>query len=84
MVIDGSVVEKDVLYIDPRTYKKEIEIDNRALELSNITIDDFYYYADSNCVFDDFRVILDNILKIEKSILQDLNTIDKLILREWL
>lgn len=84
MVIDGQVVEKDVLYIDPRTYKKEIEIDNRALELSNITIDDFYYYADSNCVFDDFRVILDKYFKDEKFILAGFNVkFDNDFLREW-
>lgn len=84
MIIDGQVVEKDVLYIDPRTYKREIEIDNRALELSNITIDDFYYYADSNCVFDDFRVILDKYFKDEKFILAGFNVkFDNDFLREW-
>jgi DNA polymerase III subunit epsilon len=84
MIIDGQVVEKDVLYINPRTYKKGIEIDIRALELSNITIDDFYYYADSNCVFDDFRVILDKYSKGEKFILAGFNVkFDNDFLREW-
>lgn len=84
MVIDGQVVKKDVLYIDPRTYKKGTEIDIRALELSNITIDDFYYYSDSNCVFDDFRVILDKYSKGEKFILAGFNVkFDNDFLREW-
>lgn len=35
LVIDNEIVKKDVLQIDPRTYKhKMIEIDNKALELS--------------------------------------------------
>ena len=84
MVIDGQVVEKDVLYIDPRTYKKEIEIDNKALELSNITIDDFEDYGDSRCHFDYFREILDKYFKDGKFILAGFNVkFDNDFLREW-
>lgn len=81
LCIDGQVIEKDVLQIDPRTYKKEIEIDNRALELSNITIDDF---EDSSCQFDYFREILDKYSKGEKFILAGFNVkFDNDFLREW-
>lgn len=84
LVVDGQVVEKDVLQIDPKTYKKEIEIDNKALELSNITVDDFEDYGDSSYHFDYFREILDKYFKDGKFVLAGFNVkFDNDFLREW-
>lgn len=68
LVVDGQVVKKDVLQIDPRTYKtKIVEIDNQALELSNVTIEDFDNYDDSSFAFDRFSPILEFIDKKDKN-----------------
>ena len=68
LVVDGQVVKKDVLQIDPRTYKtKIVEIDNQALELSNVTIEDFDNYDDSAFAFDSFSPILEFIDKKDKN-----------------
>lgn len=88
LVVDGQVVEKKWLTIDPRTYKKEIEIDNKALELSNITIDDFEVYGDSRRQFEYFREIISKQINIEdkndKFVLAGFNVkFDNDFLREW-
>ncbi len=88
LVIDGQVVLKDVLQIDPRTYKNKIvEIDNQALELSNITIEDFDNYDDSAFAFDRFSPILEFIDKEDKNdyfTLAGFNVkFDNDFLREW-
>ncbi len=88
LVINGQVVLKDVLQIDPRTYKNKIvEIDNQALELSNITIEDFDNYDDSAFAFDRFSPILEFIDKEDKNdyfTLAGFNVkFDNDFLREW-
>ncbi len=88
LIIDGQEVKKDVLQIDPRTYKhKMIEIDNKALELSNITIEDFDNYDDSAYAFDRFSTLLEYIDKEDKNdyfTLAGFNVkFDNDFLREW-
>ncbi len=88
LVVDGQVVKKDVLQIDPRTYKtKIVEIDNQALELSNVTIEDFDNYDDSAFAFDRFSPILEFIDKEDKNdyfTLAGFNVkFDNDFLREW-
>lgn len=60
--IDGIDVERGVLFIDPRTYNREVIIDPYALEISGKTIDCFNHYDDSKFSYDRFlSAIQDNI-----------------------
>lgn len=45
--IDGEIVGKDILYINPFSYNKQVEIDPKALELSGVTIEDIKEYPNS-------------------------------------
>lgn len=88
LVVDGQVVKKDVLQIDPRTYKNKIvEIDNQALELSNVTIEDFDNFDDSAYAFDKFSTLLEYVDKEDKNdyfTLARFNVkFDNDFLREW-
>ena len=60
--IDGKIVDHLLLYINPNSYKKDILIDNYALEISNKTIEDLNEYPDSSLQFLNF------IEKLEKYI----------------
>lgn len=87
LVIDGQVVEKDVLQIDTRTYKTFVEIDDKALELSNVTIEDFDNFDDSAYAFDKFSTLLEYVDKEDKNdyfTLAGFNVkFDNDFLREW-
>lgn len=87
LVIDGQVVKKDVLQIDTRTYKTFVEIDDKALELSNVTIEDFDNFDDSAYAFDRFSTLLEYLDKEDKNdyfTLAGFNVkFDNDFLREW-
>ena len=87
LVIDGQVVNKDVLQIDTRTYKTHVEIDDKALELSNVTIEDFDNFDDSAYAFDKFSTLLEYVDKEDKNdyfTLAGFNVkFDNDFLREW-
>lgn len=88
LVIDGQVVNKDVLQIDTRTYKTHVEIDDKALKLSNVTIEDFDNFEKSEYQFNYFKHSLLSRINIEDK--NDYFTLagfnvkfDNDFLREW-
>ena len=87
LIIDGQVIKKDVLQIDTRTYKTYVEIDDKALELSNVTIEDFDNFDDSAYAFDKFSTLLEYVDKEDKNdyfTLAGFNVkFDNDFLREW-
>ncbi len=87
LIIDGEVIKKDVLQIDTRTYKTHVEIDDKALELSNVTIEDFDNFDDSAYAFDKFSTLLEYVDKEDKNdyfTLAGFNVkFDNDFLREW-
>ncbi len=62
-IIDGQIVQKDVLFIDPFSYKKEVEISQEALDISSKTIDEFKTYPDSAFSFDKFSTLFEYVDK---------------------
>lgn len=64
--INGEIVEKDVLYINPLSYiKKDVVIDLKALELSGVTIEDITAYPQSVDMFLKFLKLLQKYINID-------------------
>jgi len=59
VVEDGEQIDKKLLYINPNTYTKQINIEMQALELTNKTLDDLESYPTSKGQFDEFIAFLD-------------------------
>lgn len=88
IVINDIEVEKVTLFIDPRSYKKDIEINNEALELSGKTVDMFDSYGRSDKSFELLIETLDK--HINKEDKEDYFTLagyntkfDNDFLKEW-
>ena len=64
--INGEIVEKDVLYINPLScIKKDVAIDPKALELSGVTIEDITTYPQSIDMFLKFQKLLQKYINID-------------------
>ena len=88
--IDGFVVDKGLLKINPFTYTKEIKADAKALEISGKTLDEIISseYEKSFCQFLDFTRMLDKYVdssnKEDKFTINGYNTsFDIAFLKAW-
>lgn len=88
--VDGEELESGLFKINPLTYNKEVEIDQKALDISNKTLDEITSdeYADSVDCFNSFIETLDKYIdkfdKEDKFIVNGYNTpFDTGFIQEW-
>jgi len=63
--IDHKIVDKFILYINPKSYKKHVLIDSKALEISNKTVEDLKKYPHSSHQFQVFMETIENYICID-------------------
>jgi DNA polymerase-3 subunit epsilon len=88
--VDGEELESGLFKINPLTYNKEVEVDQKALDISNKTLDEITSddYADSVDCFNTFIEILDKYIDKfdteDKFIVNGYNTaFDTGFIQEW-
>lgn len=66
-IVDDEIVGKEVLFINPSTYKKDVEYDPKALEISGKTIKELQSpnYIKSEHQFEDFGEFVSDFVDLE-------------------
>ncbi len=66
--VSGKVKQRGSFKINPKTYSKSKEIDNRALEVNGVTIEQLSSYEDSKAAFNKFKQVLEKFISVEEKL----------------